>query len=124
MTKDVEENELDTDVKEIDASPDEMDNSPKEMDSEPESPDAEVSPYQTLVQAVFDEKPQAFVDTFGQLMQQKVSELVAQRKLALQTSLFGAPEGLEDTGQQDAQTPDVSDESPEENSEEDKTETA
>lgn len=65
----------------------------KELDKEISEP--AVNPYETLVQSVFDEKPQQFVDNFDAIMRDRVSDLVAQRKLDLQQNLFGAPEGLE-----------------------------
>ncbi len=49
-----------------------------------------------LVNLVVDEKPAEFVSTFGDLVKNRISELVAQRKLELSQSLFGHPEGQEE----------------------------
>lgn len=48
-----------------------------------------------VFQTVVDKKPADFAQGFDALMKDKVAQLVADRKLALATSLFGAPEGLE-----------------------------
>lgn len=59
----------------------------------PETNDTfEPNPLAVLVSSVFDEKPQDFIDTYQELMQQKVSELVAQRKVDMQQSIFGGQE--------------------------------
>jgi hypothetical protein len=57
--------------------------------------DKEIIETKDLFQNVIDKKPAEFVSTFDTLMKNKISELVANKKLELSDALFGAPEGQE-----------------------------
>lgn len=70
-----------------------------------------------VFQAAVDKKPAEFAQGFDGLMKDKIAKLVQDRRLELASSLFGAPEGLEDEEPQqpDQEGVDNNGQDPEEN---------
>ncbi len=58
-----------------------------------------------LVNSVIEERPQEFIDNYNELMQARISELVAQRKVDIQQGVFGVAQEEPEIEPEDEELP-------------------